>query len=155
MRYFVIGENIPKTEITAEEAEDFRDEDDYRLIITDDAGHPIRQNSYPAPKSVKEPTWVPFDFGPVPEDYSYTGYDIIRYDNEGLSIPMESIPTSAVKTADPNRWKMPSTPGCYDLIVARPHYRRVAKPACGECAGCNRITCTRRSKGVRCRNYRH
>lgn len=154
MRYFIIGEDVPKTEITAAEAAQFRAEDDYRLIVTDDDGNAIRAETVPESAMEMEPDWIPFDFGPAPAGMECTGYKITRYDPEGLSVPVDSIPDNAVKTATPNRWKVPSTPGCYEVIIATPQYRTVKTPACGDCAGCVRYTCSRREKGIRCRNYR-
>lgn len=154
MKYFIIGEDIPKTEITAEEAAQFRAEDDYRLIVTDDDGREIRAEAAPEEKPESAPDWEPFDFGPAPRGMEYTGYKITRYDLEGLSIPVDAVPEGAVKTETPNRWKIQYRPGVYDIIVASPLYCTVVTPTAGDCAGCTRYTCSRRDKGVRCRNYR-
>lgn len=147
--YFLIGEDIDRTEITAEEAEQYRFDSDYKVIV---------EGGNHAPASVPtvetEPDWVPFDFGTPPEGYRFVGYHITRYDSEGYDVRIDAIPENAVKTAEPNRWKVPSTPGCYDLIVATPEYAIIETEALGECSGCKRTTCPRRQAGIRCRNYR-
>lgn len=147
MRYFVIGEDIPKTEITAQEAAQFVQNDDYKLIVTDDNGDPIKKKSAPTPQP--EPDWVPFDFGPVPDGYTFAGYVIRWCDYEGYDGVLDAVPAGAKKLAEPNTWRYLDR-----RITVSPKYEMVVTPARGECAGCDRITCTRRSIGVRCRNYR-
>ena len=75
-----------------------------------------------------------FEF-PAKPGYKLTGYTLIRYDEEGLSTQIDSLPENAIEI-EPNRWHTPSTPGCYDLIVAHPVYDLISVAACGGCSGC-------------------
>ena len=93
-----------------------------------------------------------FEF-PAKPGYRLTGYTLVRYDEEGLSTRIDSLPENAIEV-EPNRWHTPSTPGCYDMIIAHPVYDLVSASACGECEGCKRTTCSRRQNGVKCRNYK-
>lgn len=155
MRYFVIGEDIPKTEITAEQAANVRDEDDYRVIVADDDGTPVHNPARPAAPTEPAPAWVPFDFGPAPKGYIYTGYTIQWYDGEGFEGTLDEIPKDAVKLSAPNRWKWYFGAGGERLISAVSNYEIIKTEACPACAGCTRYTCVRRQNGPRCRNYKH
>ena len=149
-RYFLIGEDIDRTEITAEEAAQRQFDGDYRVVVEDD--EPAVKADPAAVSATAEPDWEPFVFLEKP-GYRLTGHIITRYDNKGLSDRMDSIPADAVKTAEPNRWNW-RVGVCRYSIFARPVYDIIATAGCGGCEGCKRMTCTRRQNGVKCRNYR-
>lgn len=149
-RYFLIGEDIDRTEITAEEAAQRQFDGDYRVVVEDD--EPAANVDPVAISTIAEPDWKPFAF-PEKPGYRLTGHIITRYDNEGLSDRMDSIPASAVKTAEPNLWSW-NVGLCHYFIIASPVYDIIATAGCDGCEGCKRMTCHRRQNGVKCRNYR-
>jgi hypothetical protein len=149
-KYFLIGEDIDRTEITAEEATQRQFDGDYRVVVEDD--EPAVKVDSVAISATAEPDWEPFAF-PEKPGYRLTGHIITRYDNEGLSDRMDSVPADAIKTEEQNRWSW-KVGLCHYSIIASPVYDIIATTACGGCEGCKRMTCPRRQNGVKCRNYR-
>lgn len=146
-KYYLVGEDIARHEITAEEAREYAGDSDYRVIVEDDGQQEPRRSvsAYPAPD------WEPFVFPPR-EGYRLTGYEIVRSDYEGRSFPANSIPAEAVKTQWANRWEVQGVnPDIYEAI---PVYEPITCEGVGACASCKRLTCPRRGAGVRCRNYK-
>lgn len=88
-KYFLIGEDIDRTEITAEEAAQRRFDGDYRVVVEDD--EPAVKVGPVAVSATAEPDWEPFAF-PEKPGYRLTGHIITRYDNEGLSDRIDSVP---------------------------------------------------------------
>lgn len=149
-KYYLIGEDIDRTEITAEEAAQRQFDGDYRVVIEDDK--PTVKADHEEVGTAAESDWEPFAF-PEKPGYRLTGYIITRYDDEGLSDRMDSIPADAVKTAEPNRWSW-KVGVCRYSIIASPVYDLIHTASCGGCEGCKRMTCSRRQNGVKCRNYK-
>nr|DAE21027.1 MAG TPA: hypothetical protein [Siphoviridae sp. ct8LX107] len=147
-KYYLVGEDIARREITAEEAREYAGDSDYRVIAEDDGKQETaaaQAAEYPAPD------WEPFVFPPR-EGYRLTGYEIERSDYEGRSFPADSIPAEAVKTQWANRWEVQGVnPDIYEAI---PVYEPITCEGVGACASCKRLTCSRRGAGVRCRNYK-
>ena len=147
-KYYLVGEDIARREITAEEAREYAEDSDYRVIAEDDGKQETaaaQAAEYPAPD------WEPFVFPPR-EGYRLTGYEIERSDYEGRSFPADSIPAEAVKTQWANRWEVQGVnPDIYEAI---PVYEPITCEGVGACASCKRLTCSRRGAGVRCRNYK-
>lgn len=147
-KYYLVGEDIARREITAEEAREYAGDSDYRVIVEDDGKQETaaaQAAEYPAPD------WEPF-VSPPREGYRLTGYEIERSDYEGRSFPADSIPAEAVKTQWANRWEVQGVnPDIYEAI---PVYEPITCEGVGACASCKRLTCSRRGAGVRCRNYK-
>lgn len=147
-KYYLVGEDIARREISAEEAREYAGDSDYRVIVEDDGKQETvasQAAEYPAPG------WEPFVFPPR-EGYRLTGYEIERSDYEGRSFPADSIPAEAVKTQWANRWEVQGVnPDIYEAI---PVYEPITCEGVGACASCKRLTCSRRGAGVRCRNYK-
>lgn len=147
-KYYLVGEDIARREITAEEAREYAGDSDYRVIVEDDGKQETaaaQAAEYPAPD------WEPFVVPPR-EGYRLTGYEIERSDYEGRSFPADSIPAEAVKTQWANRWEVQGVnPDIYEAI---PVYEPITCEGVGACASCKRLTCSRRGAGVRCRNYK-
>lgn len=146
-KYYLVGEDIARHEITEAEAREYAGDSDYRVIVEDDAQEETRRSvsAYPAPD------WEPFVFPPR-EGYQLTGYEVVRSDYEGRSFPADAIPAEAVKTQWANRWEVQGVnPDIYEAI---PVYEPITCEGVGACASCKRLTCSRRGAGVRCRNYK-
>ena len=146
-KYYLVGEDIARHEITAEEAREYAGDSDYRVIVEEDGQQEPRRSvsAYPSPD------WEPFVFPPR-EGYRLTGYEIVRSNYEGRSFPATSIPAEAVKTQWANRWEVPGVNP--DIYYAEPVYEPIVCESAGACASCKRLTCPRRGAGVRCRNYK-
>ena len=135
-RYFLIGEDINRTEITAEEAAQRQFDGDYRVVVEDD--EPAVKADPATVSAAAEPDWKPFTF-PEKPGYRLTGYIITRYDNEGLFDRMDSVPADAIKMEEQNRWSW-KVGLCQYFIIASPVYDIIATVACGGCKGCKRMT---------------
>lgn len=146
-KYYLVGEDIARRGITAEEAREYAGDSDYRVIVEEDG----KQEPRRVASADLAPDWEPFVFPPR-EGYRLTGYEIVRSDCEGRSFPADSIPTEAVKTQWANRWEVPGVnPAIY---YAEPVYEPITCEGVGACVSCKRLTCSRRGAGVRCRNYK-
>ena len=146
-KYYLVGEDIARHEITAEEAREYAGDSDYRVIVEDDGQQEPRRVASADPA----PDWEPFVFPPR-EGYRLTGYEIVRSDYEGRSFPADSIPAEAVKTQWANRWEVQGVnPDIYEAI---PVYEPITCEGVGACASCKRLTCSRRGAGARCHNYK-
>ena len=98
-----------------------------------------------------EPNWEPFVFQKKP-GYRLTGHIITRYDDEGLSSRMDSIPADATKAAEPNHWNW-RVGLCHYIIIASPVYETPKKLRVGDCANCAVENCEGHYKGRKCCNY--
>lgn len=146
-KYYLVGEDIARREITAEEAREYAGDSDYRVIVEENG----KQEPHRVASADPAPDWEPFVFPPR-EGYRLTGYEIVRSDYEGRSFPADSIPAEAVKTQWANRWEVPGVnPAIY---YAEPVYEPITCEGVGACASCKRLTCSHRGAGVRCRNYK-
>ena len=144
MKRILIGEDIAPTPIGEEE--DFYADDDYRVISSEGAFK--AQAGQPVPAAA--PAWEPFVF-PERAGYSLEGYVLWENDIED-GIPakrISALPEGAVKSSVPNVWHWKTK-----WVSAEPIYKIIPVQATGECIGCSRIQCARRSKGLKCRNFR-
>lgn len=146
-KYYLVGEDIARREITAEQARKYAGDSDYRVIVEEDG----KQEPRRVASADLAPDWEPFVFPPR-EGYRLTGYEIVRSDYEGRSFPADSIPAEAVKTQWANRWEVPGVnPAIY---YAEPVYEPITCEGVGACVSCKQLTCSRRGAGARCRNYK-
>ena len=152
-RYFLIGEDTHKTEITAEEAAMYYNDSDYRIIIDGEAETAAHQAQ--DTKNDPEPDWEPFAF-PEKPGYRLTSYVIWCSDESGeaKTHQVESVPEGAQKTAEPNVWQQRYSPLQSYTYKAVPLYEIIRTEAYGECEGCTRYTCSKRQLGKKCRNYK-
>lgn len=141
MKHFLIGEDIPKTEISAEDAAVYSLEDDYRVISSEKP----RKAETEEPSAV--PDWEPFVF-PELAGKVLVGYTVYREDIAGEFTPVlvDSVPDGAEKLPTPNHWVVWETPGYTGSeYIAYPVYTvaQTASDASGACAGCKRTACSR------------
>lgn len=152
-KYFLIGEDIPKTEISEEDAAWHSWEDDYRVVSSGKA------KMAEAEEPSADPDWEPFIFPELPGKV-LVGYTVYREDIAGEFTPVvvDSVPEGAEKLPTPNHWVVWDTRGYTgSKYIAYPVYTtaaQTASDASGACAGCKRTACPRRKLGEKCRNYR-
>lgn len=146
-KYFIMGEDMPKKEVSREEAQLFLFDSDYHVIVEDEEN----EDAENVKSSFSEkPSWKPFEF-PERSGYKVSGYTIIKYDSmeyRGNTI-VPYIPEGAEKTDVQNVWKLVDK-----IYQAVPKYEILPTDGCGECAKCIRYQCSRRKSGIKCRNYK-
>lgn len=160
MKYYCLEEDMPREEITREQAAELLGYMPERNGSYFFGGGVVLVEGAPQQEAhQKEPERFS-DFNgdfmsllkseAVPAGYSIVGYQITRIDGEGLCFDAGGIPAHAIRVGTAE-WR--AELGLY-CVTAIKQQQPNHVTATGGCVGCMRHTCPRRGNGIKCRNYR-